>query len=90
MEQKDPRYLAVKYLLKKGEIKTFKDIFKHIPKTVVAGDMHTNNARMTRLINNPENFTLDELQTLADLIGYDYKKFVLFIADEYHQKKNPG
>jgi hypothetical protein len=83
---KDPRYLALKYLLKKGDITTFKQIFDHIPYTVVANDLHTNNNRMKRLIEDPENFKLEELYTLADLIGYDSKKFVLFVMKDIYEK----
>ena len=87
----DPRYLSLKYLIKKGDITTFKEIFYHIPYTVVANDLHTNNNRMKRLIENPEQFSLEELYILADLIGYDSKKFVLFVMrDTWGKIKNPG
>jgi hypothetical protein len=88
MAYKDPRYLAVKWLLKKKDITTFKQIFDHIPYTVVAADLHTNNDRMKRLIENPEQFRIEELYALADFIGYDSKKFVLFVMKDRYGPKD--
>lgn len=79
---KDPRYITVKFFLKKGHITTFRDIFKYIPYTVVANDLHTNNNRMKRLIEDPGLFHLYEIYKLADLIEYDKRKFGLFIMED--------
>jgi hypothetical protein len=71
-EKKDHRYKTVKIVMEAGQIKNFKDIFKVIPKSIVGKDMHTNNNRMQRLINNPGSFTYDEINQMADLIGCEY------------------
>jgi arginine repressor len=84
--EKDPRYTAIKYLLKKEDIKTFKEIFDHIPKTVVAADLGTNNSRMSRLIDDPSLFKMGELYKLAELIGYDSVKFVSFVVKDKYKK----
>lgn len=72
--KKDVRYKTVRIVMAAAEIKTFKDIFKIIPKSIVAKDMHTNNNRMERLINNPDGFTLAEINVLAKLFGCEYNK----------------
>jgi len=89
---KDPRYLSLKYLIKKGDITTFKEIFDHIPYTVVAHDLHTNNNRMKKMIANPGLFHLGEVYQMAELIGYDPKKFALFVFKEVDElrKANQG
>lgn len=71
--EKDPRYIAVKYLIEGKQITEFKDIFTHLPKTVMAQDLGTNNNRMTRLIDHVDQFTLAELYRISDLLDVDYR-----------------
>jgi hypothetical protein len=71
--QRDPRYKAVKILIEGRHITEFKDIFTHVPKTILAHDLGTNNNRMTRLIANVDQFTLGELYRICDLMDLDYK-----------------
>lgn len=71
-EKKDHRYKTIKIVMEAGQIKNFKDIFKIIPKSVVGKDMHTNNNRMQRLIDHPGEFTMDEINRIAELIGCEY------------------
>lgn len=71
--KKDLRYQTVKIVLQSNKvIKQFKDIFKVIPKSIVAGDMRTNNNRMQSLIDNPGDFTFNEIREMAGLIGCKY------------------
>jgi hypothetical protein len=88
MEEKDRRYTVVKLMLdaKKSPIKIFKHIFDHIPKTVVASDMHTNNNRMQGLIDNPLGFTLEEIDRIAGLIGCPADKLVKLIRKQVKGK----
>jgi hypothetical protein len=72
MEKKDHRYKTIKIVMDAGQIKSFKDIFKIIPKSVVGKDMHMNNNRMQRLIDYPANFTMEEVNIMASLIGCEY------------------
>ena len=66
---RDKRYDVIKLLLKKGQIKVLPDMFEYIPKSVVRHEIKTNNTRFTRLINNPMEFKLTELSTIAKAIG---------------------
>jgi len=71
--EKDPRYKAVKILIEGKHITEFKEIFIHVPKTIMAHDLGTNNNRMTRLITHVDQFTLSELYRISSLLDVDYK-----------------
>lgn len=80
--KKDPRYKVINIMIKAGAIKSFKDIFVHLPKTVVAKDLHMNNNRMTRLIEKPGGFTFGDIATIAKLVGIDFVTLAGMIAKE--------
>jgi len=85
---KDHRYKLLKILFQGGDIKTFSDIYKYIPKTVIKEDIGTSGTRMDRLMKDPSGFRLQELNRLAGLIGCDVKSFVLMaLAEGYDQYK---
>jgi len=62
---KDTRYKTVNILITGGHIRTFAEIFHHIPPSIVSRDFGTNYNRFTNLISNPSDFKLKELYTLA-------------------------
>lgn len=73
IKKKDERYKMVRIVMESTEgFKSFKEIFKLLPKSVVAKDMHMNNNRMQNLIDNPGDFTFNEIQEMAGLIGCKY------------------
>jgi hypothetical protein len=80
--KKDPRYKVVNIMIKAGAIKSFKEIFVHLPKTVVAKDLHMNNNRMTRLIEEPGGLTFEDIATIAKLSGVDFMTLVGMIAKQ--------
>lgn len=53
-------------------IKTFKEIFKHIPKSTVSKELHTNNNRMTDIIEDMAGLRVGEVATIAKLIGVPF------------------
>lgn len=84
---KDERYLGVKQLIESGHITEFKQIFTYLPKTVLAGDLGTNNNRMTRLINNVQEFTLEELDRISQLIDVSYDAVNTLVNNQYKKSK---
>lgn len=70
--KKDERYEVVKDMIESGRITEFKHIFKYMPKTVMAHDLSTNTTRMTRLIDNVEEFTLEEMYEISNLVEIDH------------------
>jgi predicted DNA-binding ArsR family transcriptional regulator len=77
--KKDKRYHVIKVMLQANGIKSFKEIFKVLPKSTVARDLRTNNNRMTRMIEDPDQFTLGEIRAVAKLIGIDYMVLLVLI-----------
>lgn len=66
-QAKDTRYELISTMMKDGKVKEFNDIFKFIPKTVVAKDLGKKVDRFTDLMDNVGGFTLEEIFELADL-----------------------
>lgn len=70
--KKDYRYKVVQILIETKNIKTFKEIFEHIPKSEVAKQLHTNNNRMTQVIEKHGFLRVGEVATIAKLIGVPF------------------
>ena len=72
----DQRYSTIKVLIQSGHIKSFRDIFNYIPKTVVYKDLGVNFNRFSKAINDPAGFSMGELRTLAEFFAVDTKKLI--------------
>lgn len=72
----DKRYHAVGALITSGYIKSFGQIWEHIPRSLVYKRMGMNYTKFARLVNNPQYFTLKELSMLARFFGIDGKILV--------------
>lgn len=79
---KDSRYTLVKDQISLGRLKTLRDIFGIIPKTVVSKDMRIHNQRFNDMLYDVSLFVLKELYELAALIEVDGK----IILDLAHQQ----
>jgi hypothetical protein len=73
---KDKRYSSAKALIESGHIRSFREIFDHIPKTVVYQDLQVNFKRFSKAILDPSKLTIGELRTLAEMFEYDPKKLL--------------
>jgi len=71
---KDLRYESVKTMIEARRISEFKDIFSMLPKSHIARAIHTNNNRMTDLINYAGKITMEEIYTIATLLDIEYDK----------------
>jgi len=79
---KDLRYETVKFLIEGGKIQAFSQIFNYLPKTVMGRDLRTSSARMTKLISNPEHFSISDILLVANLIGVESRiVWDLIVAD---------
>lgn len=92
--EKDIRYESVKVLIETGRIQEFRQIFSYLPKSIMAHDLGTNNNRMTRLINHVEQFSLEELFRISNLLDVNYKTVLILIHNQYfglqkNKKKTP-
>jgi plasmid maintenance system antidote protein VapI len=85
--EKDIRYESVKVLIETGRIQEFQQIFNYLPKSILAHDLGTNNNRMTRLINNVDQFTLEELFRISHLLGVKYKTILNIVHNQYFEEQ---
>ncbi|HEV2478927.1 MAG TPA: hypothetical protein VGS79_04660 [Puia sp.] len=67
MSQTDPRYETIQPMVQEGRIQTFLDIFKYVPRTVVARDLGKKVTRLSVSLRHLENFTIGELFLIANL-----------------------
>ncbi len=87
MSSRDHRYELIKPMLNAGNIESFNDIFKFIPKTVVANDLGKKVDRFTTLMNRVEKFTLDELFTIARHCFIEESAILKLAHNEYLKKR---
>lgn len=87
--ERDRRYAIVKSLISSGYIKTFRDIFNAVPKSVIARDLGINNMRFTKHMFNVHKFTLEDIFNLANLLEVDEDTIVNLVIQQYLlDKKN--
>ena len=78
----DPRYGTIKVLMEAGHIKTIRDIFIFIPKSIVYKDLGANFNRFDKAIIDPSLFKLGELLKLAEMFNIDERKFIEMAYDQ--------
>ena len=74
-------------MLEKGNIQSFNDIFKYIPKTVVAINMGKKVDRFTDMMNRVEKFKLEEVFAVAKLCEIDDADMIKLVYQEYVKQK---
>lgn len=84
---KDRRYSTVKNLISGNYIKTFREIFDTVPKSVVAKDLGFNSERINRLMNEVDRFIVKDLFKLASLIEVDEIEIMKLICNQYTTDK---
>ena len=85
---KDKRYKVVKTMLDKDIIIEFRQILEVLPKTVIARELRTNNNRMTRLLSNVREFSLDELYRISRALTIDFRKLVFITCTQILNDEN--
>src|SRR5258708_33832345 len=88
MIKRDDRYTIVKTMYQAGHIVFFNDIFKYIPKTIVALDLGKKVDRFNKLMTRPDEFTLQELYIIASFCGLTERKIYELAEAEYLQNKS--
>ena len=63
-----------------GDLKSFAGIFKIVPRSIVASDMHINYERFIKKLGKPELFTLRDVQVMAGLTGIDFRALSDFMV----------
>ena len=89
MGNRDSRYDLIKPMLSEGNIVSFTDIFKYIPKTIVANDLGKKVDRFTVMMNQVEKFTLEELFKVAGLCKLTDEQMFGLMYREHLKKRAP-
>jgi plasmid maintenance system antidote protein VapI len=84
---RDARYITVKNLITAGYIKSFREMFPTIRKSIVAHDLGMNNSRFTTLMNDVKKFTLEELYLLAKFLDVEEKVVLNLVHEQYEIDK---
>jgi len=80
---KDKRYSAIKVLIQAGHITSFRQIFDHLPVSLVYKNLGMNYTRFKKLINNTPLFTMAELIRFANLLDMDPKIIIDLSYQQY-------
>lgn len=94
LSELDPRYDSIKPMYDKGKIKSFLDIFKHVPKSTVAADMGKNRARFSSQLKHLKNFSLPDLWLIGQFCRLTEVEILRLFAKELEiqekEKKKKG
>jgi hypothetical protein len=83
----DKRYDSIKIMIETGHITEFQQIFNYIPKSLLGKHLHTNNPRMTRLVSNVDDLTVQEIVSISTLFNVDYNKITHIVFAQYLKDK---
>lgn len=86
MGNRDSRYDLIKPMLSEGKIVSFTDIFKYIPKTIVANDLGKKVDRFTIMMSQVGKFTLEEIFRMAALCRLSEEQMFRLLLQEYVKK----
>ncbi len=87
MLKRDERYKIIRALHTAGMIKSFKDIFSYIPKTVVATDLGKKVDRFNVLINRVDKFTIEELYTIGMFCDLSLSEMLKLAEEEFLKQR---
>jgi hypothetical protein len=84
---KDLRYQNAKNLILGGYTKTINELFVTIPKSIVARDLHTNLARLNKLIEDPMKYSFKDMANIAALLEIDELAIMTLVYNQYQADK---
>jgi len=77
------KYTTARQLIAAGYIKTFREIFETLPKTVMARDLGMNNTRFNKLLADVDKFILKDIFLMAFFLGLDEQTMLHLILQQY-------
>jgi hypothetical protein len=75
-------------LYEQGKIRSFLDIFRFVPRTVVAGDLGKKVARFSAQLNHLENFDLSDLFLIGNLCQLTRTQMLKLMTMEFAIRDN--
>jgi hypothetical protein len=88
MPKRDPRYEYIKPLLNDGKLNSFLEIFKHVPKSVVAKDLGKKLERFSKLLERIDQFKTEELFLIAHFCKLSEKEMLELFLTAYLNNKS--
>jgi hypothetical protein len=85
---RDDRYDLIKPMIEGGKIVSFNDIFKFIPKTIVARDLGKKVDRFTELMRKVDGFTIGDLYKIAKYCNISETQIYQLVEKEYFKSKS--
>jgi len=80
---KDDRFDNINVLFRAGEIRSFEDIFRYIPKSAVAAHLKMKSDRLGRLIFKVEKFELKDVLFIGGLCWLSKPETLRLLAKSY-------
>jgi hypothetical protein len=87
MVNRDPRYHLVLSMYEKGHVRSFNDIFRYVPKTVVAKNLGTKVDRFTKLMKRVEKFTLEDIVLIGTFCDMSLDIMTELWKEEFRRQK---
>lgn len=89
---KDKRYGIVKDAIESGKISEFGEIFhgSYLPKTVLRKDIAITNERMTLLIEQPQQMSLEEADRISKMISVSVYDIIKLAFKKYFENRYEG
>lgn len=79
---KDPRYEIVNVFITRKKLASFRDVYLHVPKSVLAKDLGKGTPTVDKLLASPGGWTFGEILAMAKLFHVKPEAvFTLIIAD---------
>jgi len=85
---RDVRYNHTRYLIKKGYIKEFSQIFETIPKSTFQLDIGVNYRRMSRMIEDLGTITITEIYKMSNVLEIEFLSLLSLITREHNRYRN--
>jgi hypothetical protein len=80
------RYKVAKLMIENQQIIVFSQIIDYIPKSVIAAELKTNSTRISKLLVEPFDFTLNQLNIIAQRIEVPLEKVLELVILQKNNK----
>jgi hypothetical protein len=83
----DPRYELIRIMYDAGKISQLSDIFKYIPKTIVAYDAGMNLDQLSQRLRDPKKWVVRQLFRVGQLCDLTEDEMLRLAMEEVRAKK---
>lgn len=87
-KERDVRYETIRPMYEAGKVKVLNDIFRWLPKTVVAEDLGKKVSRFSALLDHVEDFSIKDLILIANYCNLTRREILELINNEIDGRRN--